>query len=76
MLGNSAVKNLVREGKVHQLHNVIRTSSRQGMMTMDQSLAKLYVQGIIDADTLLTHCQNRDEVEEIAGTRLNHIAQY
>jgi len=76
MLGTSAVKNLIREGKIHQLHNVIRTSSRLGMMTMDQSLARLYVQGIIDADTLLTYCQNRDEVEEVAGTRLNHIAQY
>lgn len=75
MLGNSAVKNLVREGKIHQLHNVIRTSSRLGMMTMDQSLAKLYVQGIIDADTLLTYCQNKDEVEEVAGTRLGYLRQ-
>ncbi|NLE94959.1 MAG: PilT/PilU family type 4a pilus ATPase [Dehalococcoidia bacterium] len=76
MLGNSAVKNLVREGKIHQLHNVIRTSSRLGMMTMDQSLAKLYVQGTISAETLLTYAQNRDEVEEIAGTRLGRVASY
>jgi len=75
MLGNSAVKNLVREGKTHQLHNVIRTSSKLGMMTMDQSLAKLYVQGIINADTLLTYCQNKEEVEEVAGTRLAHLRQ-
>jgi len=73
MLGTSAVKNLVREGKIHQLHNVIRTSSKLGMMTMDQSLARLYVQGIIDADTLLTYCQNKDEVEEITGARLGHL---
>ena len=73
MLGTPAVKNLVREGKIHQLHNVIRTNSRLGMMTMDQSLARLYVQGIIDSETLLTYCQNKDEVEEIAGTRLGHL---
>jgi twitching motility protein PilT len=75
MLGNSAVKNLIREGKIHLLPNVIRTSSPLGMMTMDQTLAKLYVQGIIDAETLL-YCQNRDEVEEIAGTRLGRVASY
>ena len=73
MLGTSAVKNLVREGKIHQLHNVIRTSSKLGMMTMDQSLARLYVQGVIDADTLLEYCQNKEEVEEIAGTRLGYL---
>lgn len=73
MLANSAVKNLIRDGKVHQLHNVIRTSTRLGMMTMDQSLARLYNLGCIDADTLLTHCHNRDEVEEITGTRLGYL---
>ena len=71
MLGNSAVKNLIRDGKIHQLHNVIRTNTRSGMTTMDQSLARLYVQGIIDADTLVEFCHNKDEVEEIAGIRLS-----
>jgi twitching motility protein PilT len=75
MLGTPAVKNLVREGKIHQLHNVIRTSTKLGMMTMDQSLAKLYVTGVIDADTLLEFCQNKDEVEEITGARLGHLRQ-
>ncbi len=73
MLATSAVKNLIRDGKIHQLHNVIRTSSKQGMMTMDQSLARLYTQGYIDADALLTYCRNRDEVEEIVGTKLGYL---
>ncbi|MBN1856846.1 MAG: PilT/PilU family type 4a pilus ATPase [Dehalococcoidia bacterium] len=73
MLGNSAVRNLVREGKIHQLHNVIRTNTRSGMTTMDQSLARLYVQGIIDANTLLEFSHNRDEVEEIAGGHFSHL---
>jgi len=70
MLGNSAVKNLIREGKIHQLHNVIRTGTKQGMTTMDQSLAHLFVQGIINSETLLEFSHNRDEVEEIAGNHL------
>jgi len=73
MLGTPAVKNLIREGKMHQLHNVIRTSAKLGMMTMDQSLATLYVRKVISAETLLEFCHNRDEVEEIAGSRLSHI---
>ena len=74
MLGTPAVKNLIREGKVHQLHNVIRTSSRLGMMTMDQSLATHYVRNAISAETLLDFCHNRDEVEEIVGGRLSHLS--
>ena len=70
MLGTPAVKNLVREGKEHQLHNVIRTSMKQGMMTMDQSLARLYAQGTISMETLLEYSRNREEVEEIVGRRL------
>ena len=70
MLGSPAVKNLVREGKEHQLHNVIRTSMKQGMMTMDQSLARLYAHGTISMETLLEYSRNREEVEEIVGRRL------
>jgi len=70
MLGTPAVKNLIREGKIHQLHNVIRTSTKSGMMTMDQSLARLYLQGAISAETLFEYSQNRDEVEEIVGRRI------
>ena len=73
MLANSAVKNLIRDGKIHQLHNVIRTGTKQGLMTMDQSLARLYTLGLIDAGTLLTYCHNRDEVEEITGTKLGYL---
>jgi twitching motility protein PilT len=73
MLGTPAVKNLIREGKIHQLHNVVRTSSKLGMVTMDQSLARLYVQRVINAETLLESCHNKDEVEEIVGSRLSTI---
>jgi twitching motility protein PilT len=68
MLGSSAVKNLVREGKIHQLHNVIRTSMQDGMMTMDQSLANLYLQGTITGETLVRFCNNLEEVEDIVGS--------
>ena len=67
MLGSSAVRNLVREGKIYQLHNIIRTSNQDGMMTLDQSLASLYRNGIIHGESLARFCQNREEVEDIIG---------
>jgi len=67
MLGNSAVRNLTREGKIYQLHNVIRTSNQEGMETLDQSLTSLYLRGIISGENLVKFCQNKDEVEDTVG---------
>jgi twitching motility protein PilT len=41
MLGNSAVRNLIREGKSFELHSVMQLSSSEGMQTLDQALADL-----------------------------------
>ncbi len=67
MLGSPAVRNLIREGKIYQLHNVIRTSNQEGMETLDQSLASLYLRGTIDGENLIKFCHNKDEVEDIIG---------
>jgi len=67
MLGNSAVRNLIREGKIHQLPNVIRTSNQDGMVTLDQSLASLYLKGIISGESVICFCRDKDEVEDIIG---------
>jgi len=49
MLGTPAVRHLIREGKVAQLYSVIQTGRAVGMQTLDQSLAMLQQQGLIDA---------------------------
>jgi len=67
MLANPAVRNLIREGKIYQLPNVIRTHTQNGMETLDQSLVKLYRQGIISHQNLLAFCNDRDEVERLTG---------
>jgi twitching motility protein PilT len=48
MVGSPAVRNLIREGKVAQLPSVIQTGRALGMQTLDQSLAVLVQQGLID----------------------------
>ena len=44
---NSAVKNLIREGKTHQLASAMQTGKKEGMHTMDYSLRELYLNGDI-----------------------------
>jgi len=68
MLANPAVKNLIREGKIYQLPNVIRTNTQLGMELLDQCLVRLYHQGIISRENLLAFCNDRDEVEKLAGS--------
>jgi twitching motility protein PilT len=67
MLGSPAVRNLMREGKIYQLPNVIRTSNQDGMQTLDQSLASLYFRGIISGESVVNFCHDKDEIESIIG---------
>lgn len=51
LVGTSAVKNLIREGKLHQIPATMETGSRFGMQTFEQSLKRLAEQGLIDPTT-------------------------
>jgi twitching motility protein PilT len=73
MLANSAVRNLIREGKIYQLPNVIRTNAQDGMMLLDQSLVKLYRQKIISREHMLAFCNNPDEVGKLASNLGNPL---
>jgi twitching motility protein PilT len=67
MMGTAAVSNLIREGKIFQLPNVIRTSAQDGMESLDQSLVNLYLKGTISGEVLTKYCQDREEVEKLIG---------
>ncbi|OGN95466.1 MAG: type IV pili twitching motility protein PilT [Chloroflexi bacterium RBG_13_51_36] len=67
MLGNPAAKSLIREGKLYQLPNVIRTHRDIGMISLDEALVSLYLKGIISGKTLLDFCNDRQEVEKLIG---------
>jgi len=67
MLNNTAVSSLIRDGKIHQLPNVIRTHAQEGMVMLDQSLSDLYTGGLISGKSLLAYCNNRTEIEKIVG---------
>lgn len=55
---NSAVKNLIREAKLHQITTIIQTNKKQGMMTMDDAIYDLYLRRQIDAEKALNFAQD------------------
>ncbi len=67
MLANPAVKNLIRENKIYQLPNVIRTGSQNGMCSMDESLASLYLTKLISKKELFANCSDEEEITRAIG---------
>src|SRR5881398_1938679 len=66
LVPNAAVRNLVREDKIHQVYSAMQSGQdRFGMQTFNQSLATLYFQKQITLDTALQRSSNPDELQEI-----------
>ena len=51
---NGAIRNMIRESKVHQIDTVIYSSAGEGMISMDASILELYRQGKISAEEAMT----------------------
>lgn len=68
MIATVAVKNLIREGKTHQLPSIIQTSQRLGMQNMDQILKNLAMNGRVDMKEAKTYAANPDLFEERIST--------
>ncbi|WP_338843656.1 type IV pilus twitching motility protein PilT [Clostridium perfringens] len=60
MVDTPAIKNLIREGKTHQIESSIQTGSKYGMRTMDMELANLYREGIITQETAMNSAIDRE----------------
>ncbi|CAN5428025.1 type IV pilus twitching motility protein PilT [soil metagenome] len=67
VIGTPAVSNIIREGKVRQLRNLIATGQKDGMMVMEQSLAKLVASGIITYEDALAASVHPDEISGLAA---------
>lgn len=55
MQSQNAIRNLIREGKTHQIDSIMQTGQKQGMQTMDDAVYELYLKRKIDADTALDY---------------------
>ena len=67
MLANTAVRNLIREGKTYQLPNLIRTHARLGMQLLDQALLDLYRNKHISQDSVFAFCNEPEQIEKMIG---------
>lgn len=63
MHANHAVRNLIREGKSHQLTSVMQTNRKLGMMTMDEAIQQLYYAGRISREMAVQFAQDPDNME-------------
>jgi len=60
MINNSAIANLIREGKTFQIHSAIQTGKREGMMTLDQHLMQLMMTKKIYAEEAFRNAHNKN----------------
>ena len=68
MKASSAIRNLIRESKAHQITSMIQTSANVGMQTMDQCLRDLYLRGTISFEEAMTRAMNVPELEKMIRT--------
>ena len=65
MVATSAVRNLIREGKTHQILSVIETSQGVGMQAMDRVLADLHRQNMISHEEAVSHANDRENFQHL-----------
>lgn len=63
-----AIRNLIREDKIHQIYSIMQTGqTATGMLTMNQSLAALYKKGLITKENALGFATESDEIKKLLG---------
>lgn len=67
MIATPAIRNLIREGKAHQIITSMQTGGKYGMQTMDASLAKLYKEGHIKYESALLYCSSEEALMRFIG---------
>lgn len=60
------VKNIIREGKTHQIYALIQTGSQYGMQLLDQNLKALLRQGVVEFDEVIAKSSNPADFEHLA----------
>ncbi|OZV12749.1 type IV pili twitching motility protein PilT [Tissierella sp. P1] len=64
MVATSAIRNLIREDKIHQIDTAIQTGAKYQMQPMDSSLLELYKRGLISKDIALMQAINQENIRK------------
>jgi twitching motility protein PilT len=67
LIATPAIRNLVREGKTHQIYSSMQAGGKFGMQTMDQSLAELVKAGKVSMETAIERCSNVEDLRRLCG---------
>lgn len=65
LVATAGIRNLIREGKTHQIYTAIQTGQKYGMQTLDMALADLVRRGWITYDTALEKCQDPQTLKQL-----------
>ncbi|MDI9431831.1 MAG: type IV pilus twitching motility protein PilT [Planctomycetota bacterium] len=65
LLCTSATRNCIRENRIYEIPNIIETSRRLGMQTMDNGIAEMYFKGFIDRDEAIVRSSNPGKMEKM-----------
>ncbi len=76
LIPNSAVRNLIREDKIHQIYASMQTGQlKHGMQTFNQSLASLYFQGKLTREVAVARSSNKDELIDMMNRGVGALDQ-
>ncbi|HEY0711826.1 MAG TPA: type IV pilus twitching motility protein PilT [Polyangia bacterium] len=69
MVPNAAIRNLIREDKIHQIYSQMQIGQgKSGMQTLNQSLAALYLRRLISLEEAITHSSEPEELQQIIAS--------
>ena len=67
LVATPAIRNLIREGKTHQIYSAMQAGAKHGMHTMDQHLADLVKRGRVTYETGLEKCHHVEDFNRLTG---------
>ena len=75
MVPTPAIRNLIREDKIHQIYSAMQTGQEKfGMQTANQSLATLYMKKLITLESAMSASSNREELQEMINRGVGVVA--
>ncbi|MBV9293823.1 MAG: type IV pilus twitching motility protein PilT [Frankiales bacterium] len=67
LVATPAIRNLIREGKTHQIYSALQAGAKHGMHTMDQHLSELVKSGRISYETGVEKCHHVEDFNRLCG---------
>ncbi len=67
LVATPAIRNLIREGKTHQIYSTMQAGAKHGMSTMDQHLAALVKRGRVTYEAALEKCHHVEDFKRLCG---------